>query len=131
MYINQFHFGKRVNSLELFNQTNNNLLRIVVPPSSSIKLIQNIENKFKYYIDWCGSLLWVEIPSSQNIKIKEIKKITQDLGGYLTIIKKSEEFDFEETVFTVNETRLLISEKIKKSFDPKRIFNPGKMYRGV
>ena len=45
--------------------------------------------------------------------------------------KKSEKFDFEETVFTVNETRLLISEKIKKSFDPKRIFNPGKMYRGV
>jgi len=49
----------------------------------------------------------------------------------ITKIKKSEKFDFEETVFTVNETRLLISEKIKKSFDPKRIFNPGKMYRGV
>ena len=49
----------------------------------------------------------------------------------MNIIKKSEKFDFEETVFTVNETRLLISEKIKKSFDPKRIFNPGKMYRGV
>ena len=24
-----------------------------------------------------------------------------------------------------------ISEKIKKSFDPKRIFNPGKMYSGI
>ena len=23
------------------------------------------------------------------------------------------------------------TEKIKKSFDPKRIFNPGKMYRGI
>ena len=32
-------FWKKINSLELFNQTNNNLLRIVVPPSSSIKLI--------------------------------------------------------------------------------------------
>ena len=124
-------FWKKINSLELFNQTNNNLLRIVVPPSSSIKLIQNIENKFKYYIDWCGSLCWLEIPCTKNEKIKEIKKITQEIGGYLTIIKKSEKFDFEETVFTVNETRLLISEKIKKSFDPKRIFNPGKMYRGV
>ena len=124
-------FWKKINSLELFNQTNNNLLRIVVPPSSSIKLIQNIENKFKYYIDWCGSLCWLEVPSTKNEKIKEIKKITHEIGGYLTIIKKSEKFDFEETVFTVNETRLLISEKIKKSFDPKRIFNPGKMYRGV
>ena len=32
---------------------------------------------------------------------------------------------------SVDDTRLLISEKIKKSFDPKRIFNPGKMYRGI
>ena len=54
------------------------------------------------------------------IKIKEIKKITQEIGGYLTIIKKSEEFDFEETVFTVNETRLLISEKIKKELRSKK-----------
>ena len=36
--------------------------------------LQNIENKFKYYIDWCGSLFWVEIPSTKNDKIKEIKK---------------------------------------------------------
>ena len=67
----------------------------------------------------------------KNSKIAEIKKLLIELGGYLTIIKKSNEFDYEETTFTVNETRLLISEKIKKSFDPKRIFNPGKMYRGV
>jgi len=26
---------------------------------------------------------------------------------------------------------LLISEKIKKSFDPRRVFNPGRMYRGI
>ena len=44
---------------------------------------------------------------------------------------KSNDFDYEETTFTIDETRLLISEKIKKSFDPKRIFNPGKMYRGI
>ena len=46
-------------------------------------------------------------------------------------IKTSNEYDYEETIFTVDDTRLLISEKIKKSFDPKRIFNPGKMYRGI
>jgi len=57
--------------------------------------------------------------------------LTKELGGYLTIIKTSDEYDYEETIFTVDDTRLLISEKIKKSFDPKRIFNPGKMYRGI
>ena len=122
---------KKINSLELFENTKNNLLRAVIPPSKGNELIQKIGNKFKYYIDWCGSLYWIEVKSNKNSKITELKKLVIELGGYLTIVKKSNEFDYEETTFTVDETRLLISEKIKKSFDPKRIFNPGKMYRGI
>ena len=122
---------KKINSLELFGNTKNNLLRAVIPPSKGNELIQKIGNKFKYYIDWCGSLYWIEVQSNKNSKITEIKKLVIELGGYLTIVKKSNEFDYEETTFTIDETRLLISEKIKKSFDPKRIFNPGKMYRGI
>ena len=122
---------KKINSLELFENTKNNLLRAVIPPSKGNELIQKIGNKFKYYIDWCGSLYWIEVKSNKNSKIIEIKRLIIELGGYLTIVKKSNEFDYEETTFTVDETRLLISEKIKKSFDPKRIFNPGKMYRGI
>ena len=122
---------KKINSLELFENTKNNLLRAVIPPSKGNELIQKIGNKFKYYIDWCGSLYWIEVKSNKNSKITEIKKLVIELGGYLTIVKKSNEFDYEETTFTVDKTRLLISEKIKKSFDPKRIFNPGKMYRGI
>ena len=122
---------KKINSLELFGNTKNNLLRAVIPPSKGNELIQKIGNKFKYYIDWCGSLYYIEVNSNKNSKITEIKKLVIELGGYLTIVKKSNVFDYEETTFTVDETRLLISEKIKKSFDPKRIFNPGKMYRGI
>ena len=95
------------------------------------KLMQYLGNKYKYCIDWCGSLYWIEVQAKKNIKVGEIKKLTKEIGGYLTIIKTSNEFDYEETIFTVDDTRLLISEKIKKSFDPKRIFNPGKMYRGI
>ena len=124
-------FWKKINNLELFKATKNNLLRVVIPPSKGNELMQYLGNKYKYYIDWCGSLYWIEVQAKKNIKVREIKKLTREMGGYLTIIKKSNEFDYEETIFTVDDTRLLISEKIKKSFDPKRIFNPGKMYRGV
>ena len=124
-------FWKKINNLELFGNTKNNLLRAVIPPSKGNEFIQKIGNKLKYYIDWCGSLYWIEVHSKKNSNITEIKKLIIDLGGYLTIVKKSNDFDYEETTFTIDETRLLISEKIKKSFDPKRIFNPGKMYRGI
>jgi len=124
-------FWKKINNLELFKETKNNLLRAVIPPSKGNKLMQYLSNKYKYYIDWCGSLYWIEIQSKKNTKVKEIKDIVKELEGYLTIIKTSDEYDYKETIFTVDSTRLLMSEKIKKSFDPKRIFNPGKMYRGI
>ena len=124
-------FWKKINNLELFEKTQNNLLRIVIEPSSGSKLIKYLSNKFKYYIDWCGSIFWIEVPAKKNMKIKELKDKSKEYGGYLTIIKTSPDFDYEETIFTVDDVRLMISKKIKESFDPKRILNPGKMYRGV
>ena len=124
-------FWKKINNLELFQNTKNNLLRIVIEPANGSEMMNYLGNKFKYYIDWCGSLFWVEVPSKKNNKVSEIKKKSIELGGYMTIVKTSEEYDYEETIFTVEPVRLMISEKIKKSFDPKRIFNPGKMYRGI
>tara|TARA_B110000027_G_scaffold133429_1_gene161853 strand:- start:707 stop:2008 length:1302 start_codon:yes stop_codon:yes gene_type:complete len=124
-------FWKKINNLELFTETKNNLLRAVIPPSKGDELMQKLGNKYKYYVDWCGSLYWIEVQAKKNRKIVEIKKLIKELGGYLTIIKTSPDYDYEETIFTVDDTRLLISEKIKKSFDPKRVFNPGRMYRGI
>ena len=124
-------FWKKINSLELFTETKNNLLRAVLPPSKGNELIKKLGDKYKYYIDWCGSLYWIEVNTKKNTKIAEIKRVIKEFGGYLTIIKTSPDYDYEETIFTVDDTRLLISEKIKKSFDPKKIFNPGRMYRGI
>ena len=67
----------------------------------------------------------------ENIKIKEIKKTIINLWGYLTIVKKSESLSSDIGSFTINDTRLLLSQKIKESFDPKKILNPGKLYRGL
>ena len=63
--------------------------------------MQFLGNKYKYYIDWCGSLYWIEVKSKKNSKVSDIKKLTKELGGYLTIIKTSDEYDYEETIFTV------------------------------
>jgi len=90
-----------------------------------------LNNNFKYYIDWCGSLFWIEVLEKENIQIKEMKETIISLGGYLTIVKKSESLSSDIDIFTINDTRLLLSQKIKESFDPKKLLNPGKMYRGL
>jgi len=124
-------FWEKINNLELFSGTKNNLLRAVIPPAESLNLMKYLKNNFKYYIDWCGSLFWIEVLEEENIQIKEMKEIIINLGGYLTIVKKSESLSFDIDIFTINDTRLLLSQKIKESFDPKKLLNPGKMYRGL
>ena len=124
-------FWEKINNLELFSGTKNNLLRAVIPPAESLNLMKYLKNNFKYYIDWCGSLFWIEVLEEENIQIKEIKETIINLGGYLTIVKKSESLSADIDIFTINDTRLLLSQKIKESFDPKKLLNPGKMYRDL
>ena len=62
----------------------------------------------------------------ESIRRKVVKS-----GGYLTMIKNSDYLPYVEDVFTTNRERFNISQNIKKSFDPKRILNPGKMYTGI
>ena len=47
------------------------------------------------------------------------------------MIKFSDYLPLVEEVFTINRDRFFISQNIKKSLDPKRILNPGKMYTGI
>ena len=124
-------FWEKINNLEVFEKTKHNLIRMVIPPANGSKLCKYLENNHNYFVDWCGSLFWIEVNSKKEEKIKDLKKMANDFGGYLTVIKTSSEYDYGEPIFTVDKVRLMISEKVKQSFDPKRILNPGKMYRGV
>ena len=124
-------FWTKVNNLELFTNTKNNLIRGVIPPSNSEKLMNFLSNKFKYFVDWSGSLFWIEVADKEDNKIGQIREFIANYEGYMTIIMKSENFDYKEKVFSTDEAKLMISKKIKESFDPKSLFNPGRMYREI
>jgi len=124
-------FWNKVKSLEFFSSTKNNVLRIVIPPSEIIQLVYQLSNKFKYYLDWGGALMWMEACDLSEEMFDSIRKKVVRLGGYVTMIKPSKNLAIVEEVFTINRDRFNISQNIKKSFDPKRILNPGKMYTGI
>ena len=96
----------------------------------------NLINKLKtfhpnYFIDWGGSLIWLELDYLSNQKIDQIRQRIIEFGGYLTVIKSTENIKSSSEIFTIDPIKFKISQNIKKSFDPKRIFNPGKMYTGI
>ena len=124
-------FWNKVKSLEFFSSSKNSIIRIVVPPSESVQLLYQFSNKFKYYLDWGGALIWVEAFQLSEEMFESIRKKVVKHGGYVTMIKNSDYLPYVEDVFTINRERFNVSQNIKKSFDPKRILNPGKMYTGI
>ena len=124
-------FWNKVKSFEFFSDSKNSILRIVIPPSECVKLVYQFSNKYKYYLDWGGALMWMEAFELSEEMFDSIRKKVVKLDGYVTMIKNSDYLPYVEDVFTINRDRFIISQNIKKSFDPKRILNSGKMYTGI
>ena len=125
-------FWEKTRQLQVFTSLKGSLLRAVVPVSETFEVIQKLKNyEINYFLDWGGSLIWLQIEEINTKTLKEIKNIIQIAKGYLTVIKIEEDMKATIDVFTVTPIKYKISEKIKKSFDPKRILNPGKMYSGI
>ena len=125
-------FWEKTRSLVVFSELKNNLLRIVVPASETFEVLTKLKiYEIKHFVDWGGNLIWLQIDKISTKILKEIKNIVVEASGYLTVIKIEENLKATIDVFTIDSIKYKISERIKKSFDPKRILNPGKMYSGI
>ena len=103
-----------------------------MPISETLQVIQKFKNyEIKYFIDWGGSLIWASFDQLNTKILNEIKDIVKKHQGYITLIKIEESLKASADIFTIDTIKYKISEKIKRSFDPKTIFNPRKMYTGI
>jgi len=125
-------FWEDTRALKVFSKSEKNILRTVVPPSETANLINRLKTFHpSYFIDWGGSLVWLELDYLSNQKIDQIRKRVLETGGYLTVIKSPVNVKSSYEIFTIDPIKFKISQNLKRSFDPKRIFNPGKMYTGI
>ena len=125
-------FWEKTRRLEIFSELKDNLLRIVIPSNETFEVLNKLKVfDIKYFIDWGGSLIWVQIEIIDSKILRKIKEIISNANGYVTVIKIEENLKASIDVFTIDSIKYKITEKIKKSFDPKRILNPGKMYSGI
>ena len=72
----------------------------------------------------------MELDYLSSQKIDQLRQRILDVNGYITLIKSRESVKSSSEIFTIDPIKFKISQNIKKSFDPKRILNPGKMYTG-
>jgi len=117
----------------LLDTKNQNIWRISTTPSEGAKIVLAIIKKYKAQAiyDWGGGLIWLAIKNNDGGSTKMIRDAIKKTGGHATLFYASQKIDRKSAVFQPQESTLKkLTERIKNSFDPNHILNPGRMYEG-
>ncbi len=108
--------------------------RLSVPPQSAPEVVARIADGGSglYYYDWGGGLIWLALASWAERCDVAIRSALAECGGHATLVRAPKEARTTTPVFQpLDLAKAMITERVKDSFDPQRILNPGRMYAGL
>ncbi len=108
------------------------LWRISVPPAQGHRLAERITPAAQMFYDWGGGLVWVAMPFEHEPDAGSIRRAVAEIGGHATLVRAPASVRAAVEVFQPEAPALAaLSRRVKESFDPKRLLNPGRMWAGV
>jgi glycolate oxidase FAD binding subunit len=82
--------------------------------------------------DWVGGLIWVAVARADEVGAQRIRQAVADVGGHATLVRAPAALRAATDVFEPQERNLAaLTRRVKESFDPKGVLNPGRMYAGI
>jgi glycolate oxidase FAD binding subunit len=103
------------------------LWRLSVTPSQAPAIAAALGGAPAFY-DWGGGLIWCQSDDGAAVRAA----VADHGGGHATLIRASEDMRRVSDVFEPQPAPLAaLSRRVKESFDPRHILNPGRMYEGV
>ncbi|QCG97950.1 glycolate oxidase subunit GlcE [Azospirillum sp. TSA2s] len=106
------------------------LWKLSVPPSTGPSTVETIRRTLdvEVFYDWGGGLVWLTAPPDAAATIRA----ALSAGGHATLVRAPEAVRAATDVFQpLPEPLMALSRRVKESFDPKGILNPGRMYAGL
>jgi len=89
----------------------------------------------RYFFDWGGALLWIELPAEPLAHQGLIREICTRLGGadaHATLVRAPEPVRARAAPLPpLSGALAALTERVKLQFDPQRLFNRGRMYAGL
>lgn len=108
------------------------LWKLSVTPSDAPAIIGRLKEKLdlRYLFDWAGGLVWLEVPPAEDAHAALVRGAFGN--GHATLLRAPKAIRAGVDVFQPQpEALAALSARVKHSFDPRHILNPGRMYRGV
>jgi glycolate oxidase FAD binding subunit len=123
-------FWKRIRDVAPFaDRTERAVWKISTTPSLAPGIAAGINTAVGalYYYDWAGGLLWLEMPDGK--PQEGAVRTALSARGHATLIRASAAARAAAHVFEpLDPVRAAISQRLKASFDPKGVLNPGRIY---
>ena len=105
--------------------------KISCPPTEGPAVVARIAAQrpgARAFYDWSGGLLWLALPPSADADHGLVRGALGPGGGHATLIRAPQSVRAEVPVFHPQPPALAaLASRVKESFDPRRLFNPGRM----
>ena len=108
--------------------------KISVPPTSGAGVAGRFGNikGADAFLDWGGGLVWLALPVGGDADHEAVRAAVADSGGHATLIRAPESVRAAVPVFQPQADGIAaLTKRVKESFDPRRILNPGRMYADI
>lgn len=108
--------------------------RIVCPPASGGALGERLarDTGGDVMYDWGGGLIWAALPPKPDAQAALVRERVNAVGGHATLLRASDEVRRNVDVFHPQADGLAaLGERVRHSFDPKRLLNRGRLLRGT
>lgn len=105
--------------------------KISCPPTEGPAIVARIKAQrpaARAFYDWSGGLIWLALPRSVDADHTIVRGALGATGGHATLIRASDAVRAAVPVFQPQPSALVaLAARVKESFDPKGLFNPGRM----
>lgn len=108
--------------------------RVSVPPTEGPRIVAHVAAacEARYFYDWSGGLVWLGLPATDGAWAGTVRGALDGCDGHATLVRASDESRAAVAVFQPQDAAVAaLSERVKESFDPNRVLNPGRMYPGI
>lgn len=125
---------REIGEARLFSDGEPIVWRLSVAPGTAPRIAAEIRRArpASIYFDWGGGLIWVGIDAVSDGGAAAIRRALGAQGGHATLIRAPESLRAAVPVFEPLEPGLAqLTSRVKDSFDPRRVLNPGRMYAGL